>query len=100
MPEDDPAEIVTPEALERISQGNLPVSRFEPDRIAIYTFQARVAKQWNIGNVFLAGDAAHQAPPLRWQGLAPECATSPIWRGRSIWSRRGSLARFARHRRE
>jgi 3-(3-hydroxy-phenyl)propionate hydroxylase len=69
MPEDDPAEIVTPEALERISQGKLPVSRFAPDRIAIYTFRARVAKQWRVGNIFLAGDAAHQAPPLYGQGL-------------------------------
>ena len=35
----------------------------------IYTFRARVAEKWRVGNVFLAGDAAHQAPPLFGQGL-------------------------------
>jgi 3-(3-hydroxy-phenyl)propionate hydroxylase len=69
MPDDDPAEIVTPEALERVSCGALPVSRFTPDRVAIYTFRARLATTWRAGNVFLAGDAAHQAPPLFGQGL-------------------------------
>lgn len=69
MPGDDPAEIVTRSAIERISRGVLSVTNFEPDRIAIYTFRARVAEQWRVGNVFLAGDAAHQAPPLFGQGL-------------------------------
>jgi 3-(3-hydroxy-phenyl)propionate hydroxylase len=69
MPGDDPAEITTPEAVARISRGVLPLGKFEPDRMAIYTFRARVAEKWRIGNVFLAGDAAHQAPPLFGQGL-------------------------------
>ena len=47
----------------------LPPGNFEPDRAAIYTFRARVAEKWRVGNVFLAGDAAHQAPPLFGQGL-------------------------------
>jgi 3-(3-hydroxy-phenyl)propionate hydroxylase len=69
MPGDDPAEITTPEAVARISRGVLPLGSFEPDRMAIYTFRARVAEKWRFGNVFLAGDAAHQAPPLFGQGL-------------------------------
>ena len=69
MPGDDPAEIATPEAIARISRGVLPLGKFEPDRTAIYTFRARVAEKWRVGNVFLAGDAAHQAPPLFGQGL-------------------------------
>src|SRR3954462_11878815 len=69
LPGDDPAEIITPEAVERISRGVLPVGAFEPARLAIYTFRARVAEKWRVGNVFLAGDAAHQAPPLFGQGL-------------------------------
>ncbi|WP_324650625.1 bifunctional 3-(3-hydroxy-phenyl)propionate/3-hydroxycinnamic acid hydroxylase [Georgenia sp. H159] len=69
MPDDDPNEIVTPAAVERISRGILPADRFTPDRQAIYTFRGRIAQQWRSGNIFLAGDAAHQAPPLFGQGL-------------------------------
>ncbi|WP_170297202.1 bifunctional 3-(3-hydroxy-phenyl)propionate/3-hydroxycinnamic acid hydroxylase [Georgenia thermotolerans] len=69
MPDDDPNEIVTPAAVERISRGALPADKFAPDRQAIYTFRGRIAQQWRSGNVFLAGDAAHQAPPLFGQGL-------------------------------
>jgi 3-(3-hydroxy-phenyl)propionate hydroxylase len=69
MPDDDPAEIVTPAAVERISRGVLPADRFTPDRQAIYTFRGRIAERWRSGNIFLAGDAAHQAPPLFGQGL-------------------------------
>lgn len=69
MPDDDPNEIVTPAAVERISRGVLPADKFTPDRQAIYTFRGRIAQQWRSGNIFLVGDAAHQAPPLFGQGL-------------------------------
>lgn len=69
VPGDDPEEIVTPAAVERISRGVLPVDKFTADRQAIYTFRGRIAQRWRQGNVFLAGDAAHQAPPLFGQGL-------------------------------
>lgn len=69
MPGDDPEEIVTPEAIERISDGVLPVDKFTPDRLAIYNFRGRIAQRWQIGNIFLAGDAAHTAPPMFGQGL-------------------------------
>lgn len=69
MPDDDPDEIVTPAAVERISRGRLPAAKFTPDRQAIYTFRGRIAETWRVGNIFLAGDAAHQAPPLFGQGL-------------------------------
>jgi 3-(3-hydroxy-phenyl)propionate hydroxylase len=69
MPGDDHEEIVTDEAIARISRGVLTPETFTPDRKAIYTFRARVATTWRIGNIFLAGDAAHQAPPLFGQGL-------------------------------
>lgn len=69
LPGDDPDEIVTPESIARLSNGVLNVDKFVPDRVAIYTFRARLAEQWRIGNIFLAGDAAHLAPPLFGQGL-------------------------------
>ena len=69
MPGDDPAEIATAEGVERISHGVLSTEHFTADRVAVYTFRARLAEKWRVRNVFLAGDAAHQAPPLFGQGL-------------------------------
>ena len=69
MEGDDREEIVTPEAIERISRGILPAANFTPERQAIYTFRGRIAQRWREGNIFFAGDAAHQAPPCFGQGL-------------------------------
>ena len=49
MPGDDPAEIVTSEAVERISHGVLAADRFTADRQAIYTFRGRIAERWRVG---------------------------------------------------
>lgn len=38
-------------------------------RTVVYPFEAKHADRWNIGRVFLAGDAAHTMPPYMGQGL-------------------------------
>ncbi len=39
------------------------------ERKAVYRFQARCARSFRVGSVFLAGDAAHLTPPFVGQGL-------------------------------
>lgn len=38
-------------------------------RQIVYTFEARIAQQWQKGRIFLLGDAAHTMPPFQGQGM-------------------------------
>jgi 3-(3-hydroxy-phenyl)propionate hydroxylase len=38
------------------------------ERSAVYMFHATIAQRWQLGRVFVLGDAAHQMPPFLGQG--------------------------------
>ena len=38
-------------------------------RVAIYTFEAKIAASWQTDRAFLLGDAAHVTPPFAGQGM-------------------------------
>lgn len=46
-----------------------PRGTYDIRRAAVYQFHAATADEWRIGNIFIAGDAAHQTPPFLGQGM-------------------------------
>ncbi|MGA8133794.1 MAG: bifunctional 3-(3-hydroxy-phenyl)propionate/3-hydroxycinnamic acid hydroxylase [Pseudomonas gingeri] len=63
------AQALSPECLHtllRPFKGDAPVFIV---RKTVYTFHARVAERWQVGRIFLAGDAAHLTPPYAGQGM-------------------------------
>lgn len=69
LPGEKDEEMVAPETVAALVE---PWLRDVPHRIvraATYHFHGLVAEQWQVGRVFLAGDAAHQTPPFFGQGM-------------------------------
>ena len=59
----------TDEGLWGLLEGMISPSNSRLVRSAVYRFHAVVAPEMRRGNVFLAGDSAHQTPPFAGQGL-------------------------------
>jgi 3-(3-hydroxy-phenyl)propionate hydroxylase len=68
-PGEDADELSSDASVERLLKPWNVEGAVSLERKAVYTFRARIARKWRQGNVFLAGDAAHQTPPFAGQGL-------------------------------
>lgn len=69
QPDDDVAALTTDVGIWSLLDGWVAPNEAHLVRSAVYRFHAVVAPEMSRGNVFLAGDSAHQMPPFLGQGL-------------------------------
>ena len=69
LPGEDPAWMATAEGAWSVLRRWIGPEDATLWRQASYRFHALVAREWRVGRVFIAGDAAHQQPPFLGQGM-------------------------------
>lgn len=69
MPGEDRVDILRDENIHDLISPYVDVSKVDVYRRRVYDFHAIIAKKFQLGRVFLAGDAAHMTPPFAGQGL-------------------------------
>ncbi|MDR6832596.1 MULTISPECIES: bifunctional 3-(3-hydroxy-phenyl)propionate/3-hydroxycinnamic acid hydroxylase [unclassified Sphingopyxis] len=69
LPGEDDAEMMDPARVSELVGAWMKDVPHRIVRAATYRFHGLVAEQWKVGNIFLAGDAAHQTPPFFGQGM-------------------------------
>ena len=69
LPGEDDAEMMHPSVVQRLVGQWMADVPHTIVRASTYRFHGLVAEQWQVGRVFLAGDAAHQPPPFFGQGM-------------------------------
>ncbi len=69
LPGEDPAYMATEEGAWSVLRRWIGPDDAALWRQASYRFHALVAREWRVGRVFIAGDAAHQQPPFLGQGM-------------------------------
>ncbi|WP_298200591.1 bifunctional 3-(3-hydroxy-phenyl)propionate/3-hydroxycinnamic acid hydroxylase [Novosphingobium sp.] len=69
LPHEDDAGMMRPERVAELVGAWMKNVPHRIVRAATYRFHGLVAEQWQVGRVFLAGDAAHQTPPFFGQGM-------------------------------
>lgn len=62
-------EMLSPDRIAKLLAPWGSPAQLQVDRAAVYRFHATVAGSFRRGNVFLAGDSAHQMPPFNGQGM-------------------------------
>lgn len=69
LPGEDDDQMMQPDKVAQLLQPWLKNVPHNIVRATTYRFHGLVAKQWQQGRTFLAGDAAHQTPPFFGQGM-------------------------------
>ncbi len=69
LPGEDDEAMMRPEAVQALIAPWVEGRTHRLVRAATYRFHGLVAERWQVGRVFLAGDAAHQTPPFFGQGM-------------------------------
>ncbi|NMN05681.1 MULTISPECIES: bifunctional 3-(3-hydroxy-phenyl)propionate/3-hydroxycinnamic acid hydroxylase [unclassified Novosphingobium] len=69
LPGEDDQAMMQPEKVRELVGAWMKDVPHQIVRAATYRFHGLVAERWQDGNVFLAGDAAHQTPPFFGQGM-------------------------------
>jgi 3-(3-hydroxy-phenyl)propionate hydroxylase len=69
LPHEDDAVMMQPENVAALVGAWMKDVPHRIVRAATYRFHGLVAEKWQVGRVFLAGDAAHQTPPFFGQGM-------------------------------
>lgn len=69
LPGEDDEQMSKPAAVAQLVQPWLEGVPHHITRAVTYRFHGLIAERWQVGRVFLAGDAAHQTPPFFGQGM-------------------------------
>jgi 3-(3-hydroxy-phenyl)propionate hydroxylase len=69
LPGEDDEAMMQPDVVSRLVGPWLEGVPHRIVRAATYRFHGLIAERWQVGRVFLAGDAAHQTPPFFGQGM-------------------------------
>ena len=69
LPGEEAAQVTTPEAIQSLIAPFRRIAAEDIRRAAVYVAHSRVALNYRVGHVLLAGDSAHMMPPFAGQAL-------------------------------
>ena len=69
MPDDDLKDLENKNYIWNLLSPWINKKNAKLERAVVYDFHACIANEWNIKNVFIAGDSAHQMPPFMGAGM-------------------------------
>lgn len=69
LPDETRDAMSSPDSVRKLMAPIRPLDERDILRVAVYTFQARIAERLSKGRILLLGDAAHLTPPFAGQGM-------------------------------